>query len=104
MEEHKAELVQKLLELGGENYTFEDLKRDVEAFELDSDTGGIEQSKLAISILNVTRNNKKGDENITRNSIVEVQQQMGKPSLLISSMLGRGRSFPNRYENSILER
>lgn len=94
LEEHKVVLVQKLLELGDENYTFEDLRRDVEAFNLDLDSGGIEQSESALNMPNVTKIHKKRG----RKSHKELQNRSatieGQTKLIDIFDIGKGKILP----------
>ena len=91
LDEHKAKLVQKLLELGADGYTFEDLRKDVEAFELETKTRGIEQTKKALTTPNVTR---KEADNLTQRIKKPNSHNKGQAKIIDIYEASKGKNLP----------
>ena len=96
MDEHSAELVQKLLELGGNGYTFEDLRKDVESFEHETKKSWIEETEKALITPNVTKKHKKRGRRYHKELGSKIATTKGQTTITNIYKVGKGKNLPKK--------
>ena len=92
-ESQKKELIQRVLKLGGENYSSENLRRDLFKIQMeDMKTTFINQSGILNQIME--ENNTENQEQITKSKIDIVQTAEGNIGQLGICMTQEGPKFP----------